>query len=188
MTAELNGIEDTGWNYFVKITSKQDKNTEVKVKLPEIFGVDTIKDAKKEESIQGTNISEDNLVTIPVELKANETKEVRIKGVMDSKKITNKTEESEIELKSYATIEENDKIYKANENRILFGYDNISIVMSSDNEGEDVKEESEIKYKITLKNIGKSNLPGKYTYFRLTDYLPESLQPMELTYENWEED
>ena len=188
MTAELNGIEDTGWNYFVKITSKQDKNTEVKVKLPEIFGVDTIKYAKEEGSIQGTNISEDNLVTIPVELKANETKEILIDGIMDSKKITNKTEESEIELKSYATIEENDKIYKSNENRILFGYDNISIVMSSDNEGEDVKEESEIKYKITLKNIGKSNLPGKYTYFRLTDYLPEKLNPKTLSYEYWEED
>ena len=188
MTAELNGIEDTGWNYFVKITSKQDKNTEVKVKLPEIFGVDTIKYAKEDEIIQGTNISEDNLVTIPVELKANETKEILIDGIMDSKKITNKTEESEIELKSYATIEENDKIYKSNENRILFGYDNISIVMSSDNEGEDVKEESEIKYKITLKNIGKSNLPGKYTYFRLTDYLPEKLNPKTLSYEYWEED
>lgn len=190
MTAELNGIEDTRWNYFVKITSKQDKNTEVKVKLPEIFEVGTIKDkdAKKEESIQGTNISEDNLVTIPVELKANETKEILIEGVMNSKKIANKTEESEIELKSYATIEENDKIYKSNENRILFGYDNISIVMSSDNEGEDVKEESEIKYKITLKNIGKSNLPGKYTYFRLTDYLPEKLNPKTLSYEYWEED
>lgn len=188
VTAELNGIEDTGWNYFVKITSKQDKNTEVKVKLPEIFGVDTIKYAKEEGSIQGTNISEDNLVTIPVELKANETKEILIDGIMDSKKITNKTEESEIELKSYATIEENDKIYKSNENRILFGYDNISIVMSSDNEGEDVKEESEIKYKITLKNIGKSNLPGKYTYFRLTDYLPEKLNPKTLSYEYWEED
>lgn len=188
VTAELNGIEDTGWNYFVKITSKQDKNTEVKVKLPEIFGVDTIKYAKEEGSIQGTNISEDNLVTIPVELKANETKEILIEGVMDSKKITNKTEESEIELKSYATIEENDKVYKSNENRILFGYDNISIVMSSDNEGEDVKEESEIKYKITLKNIGKSNLPGKYTYFRLTDYLPEKLNPKTLSYEYWEED
>ncbi len=188
VTSELNGIEDTGWNYFVKITSKQDKNTEVKVKLPEIFGVDTIKYAKEEGSIQGTNISEDNLVTIPVELKANETKEILIEGVMDSKKITNKTEASEIELKSYATIEENDKIYKSNENRILFGYDNISIVMSSDNEGEDVKEESEIKYKITLKNIGKSNLPGKYTYFRLTDYLPEKLNPKTLSYEYWEED
>ena len=188
VTAELNGIEDTGWNYFVKITSKQDKNTEVKVKLPEIFGVDTIKYAKEEGSIQGTNISEDNLVTIPVELKANETKEILIDGIMDSKKITNKTEASEIELKSYATIEENDKIYKSNENRILFDYDNISIVMSSDNEGEDVKEESEIKYKITLKNIGKSNLPGKYTYFRLTDYLPEKLNPKTLSYEYWEED
>lgn len=55
-----------------------------------------------------------------------------IAGYINSSKIEEKTENSEVELTAIANVEIENKIYSSNQNRILYGYDSVSIVMTSE--------------------------------------------------------
>lgn len=188
MKANLKGLKSDEWNYLTYLESNEDRTVSIEIKLPLIYEIDNVSNSSKQENINNINISEDNVVTATVYLKANSENVILIKGKMNSEKITNKTDESEIELQAVSKATSNNNIYTSNENRINYGYDNISLVMTSETEGEDIKYQEEIHYKIVVKNIGKCNLSGRATYIKLSDFVPGNLKPISVTYENWIEE
>ena len=113
-----------------------------------------------------------------------------VAGKMLRTRLDKETEESVEELTSIATLEIGEDMYKSNENRILFGYESAKITMTSENEGEEVKYGEEINYKITIKNTGRTNVEDtKYAgiVVDLKDLLPEGIDPISVTYDNWEQ-
>ena len=111
-----------------------------------------------------------------------------IAGYINSSKIEEKTENSEVELTAIANVEIENKIYSSNQNRILYGYDSVSIVMTSENEGEEVKYGDEIDYEIIVTNTGKSNLQNEFVSsigVRVIDFLPEEVEPVKIIYNNY---
>lgn len=192
LAANLDNDKDR-WNYHVKLKSKVKKEVTVKLQVPEQFNLECIVHDKMTMPVDNKiQISENNTITTILELNSEEEQEEWIfEGTIDSSKIESETEEPKVELKAVATIVDNNKNYKSNENRILFEYESASIVMSSNNEGEEVKYRDEINYEIKVTNIGKTNLKDplySYISINITDYLPENVNPVSLVYENWEEE
>lgn len=163
------------WNYKVTIESPNEVN--LNFKLPKEYEFVGIVNSDQE-----TNISEDNVLTVRLD-----SGEYIFKGKIDGKKIENQTEVSKLELKAYATIEYNNIKYKSNENRILYEYENVSIEITSDKEGEEIEYGGEINYQIKIKNIGSTNIKD-VTTVNLKDYLPREIKPIKITYENYEKE
>lgn len=183
------GTTKDQWTYSLSLSSDETKDVTVKLKKPEEYSLEYI-------VIDGEGIklgldeilekSEDNMITLKVQ--TNNT--YLLGGYLTRSESTQITESSEVELTAVASAELNNVTYQSNENRILFGYENVSISMTSENEGEEVKYEDEINYEITIRNTGKSNLQNSsYSYMgiNVTDYLPEDIELVSITYENWEE-
>ncbi len=92
------------------------------------------------------------------------------------------------ELKTVATVTTKDITYNMNENRIQYGFNNVVIEMSSDNEGEEVKYGEEINYNIAVTCTGISGIKNKTSglYVNILDYLPENVKPQTITYDYFE--
>ena len=175
------------WYYPIKVESDEDKEVEVIVKLPKqlvpeyFYGNDTHIIRYNE-----TNTPEDNIFKIKV---PTNTEGYYIIGKIPPSSIIEQTEESKVEIMATASVTEDNITYQSNENRIVYEYENVSISMTSDNEGEEVKYDEEINYNITIKNIGRVNLNyPTYSFVRvnLEDILPENVKPISVTYDNWE--
>ena len=163
-------------------------------------------------TIEATNINNDDLVvvlTVPESFEYNGTLDgtvptisnnqitmkvksgvkYRIFGNIQTTKIKNQTEESIVCLKAVASVNYNNKIYKSNENRMQYKYENIIVEMSSENEGECVKYKDEIEYQIKVTNIGstniKENIFDSITTIELEDFLPKQIIPEQISYENY---
>lgn len=181
VSANIDNSKDR-WNYHVKLTSKEQKQVTLKLQFPRAFELNSSYPIQ----YKSNEISESNTITVVVDV--NEYSEITFYGTMNVNKIEKETENSQVELSTVATVIENNIEYKSNENRILFMYENVSIIMTSDNEGEEVKYGDEINYEIAITNIGKTNLKDSddiSTLIKLTDYLPENVKPISVTYENY---
>ena len=110
-------------------------------------------------------------------------------GFVDRSKVT-ETPKSEEDLIAVATVEKDGKTYKSNENRLRYMYENVSVSIESDNEGEEVNYNDEINYTIKVTNTGKTNLnyvENSRLYVDIQDFLPKEVRPISAEYDNWEQ-
>ena len=131
-------------------------------------------------------ISDDNVLTATVTPGT-----YIIYGIIDGVEIEQNSENSESILAAYATVSTENNTYTSNEARIIFKYESASIEISSETEGEEVKFEDEINYKIVVTNTGGTNNPDVYyssTSVDITDFLPDNVEPVSITYDTWEEE
>lgn len=103
-------------------------------------------------------------------------------------KIDKEEDKSSIEIAAIAKLNDGDKEYKSNENRILLQYEAVTISMTSPNAGEMVRVNDEIDYEIKVKNIGKVNYNTEFSCVnvKISDYLPNYLEPIDITYNYFE--
>ena len=179
------------WNYFVQLTGEQDKEVTVTIAFPKEFQFKWLNYNKVLQTmpIENISVSENNVVTAT--LKIDNENPYIFEGIMDSSKIDKNMEPSSSILITTATMKVDDQVYTANENRVLYEYNNASIFMTSPNEGEEVKYGEEIEYDIVIKNTGGSNSTSekaKSISVQVTDFLPENVQPVSVTYETWEQE
>ena len=194
LTSIKNNIEGM-YTYKLNVKSNIEGVAELKLQLPKEFNLKemTNRDGTQngEESEEYViNILDNNLIDTKINLDKKE-KEYLFIGIIDSLKANNQTEDSKLYLKAVAKIAVNNKQYESNENRIEYNYENVSVSMTSDNEGEEIKYEDEIEYKIEVKSIGKKDYyseDSSVTTVNLKDYLPDEVEPLSVTYENWEAD
>ena len=187
LRASLNGASDN-WCYRVDIDSNE--TADLTLKVPEQFKFEYFSKLEKiGDVIGGDKWSEgydvnNNIITAKLPSGTYE-----IGGLIDRSLFKElETENYEIELFAYATIKVGNTTYNSNENRIKVKYENVSIVMKSEKEGEEVEYNEEINYEITISNNGGTNLLEPYSgvSINLKDYLPEHFEPTNVTYENWE--
>ena len=183
-----NGINK--WNYNVYLKGAEGKEVTVQIKLPEAFIPTYLSyDGLLQEVIPSENItlSEDNVVTAKLTIR-NEMS-YAFEGNIDESKINKNIDGLGTTLVATSSVLVDDYTYYANETRILYEFANASISMTSPTEGQEVSYEDEIEYDITVKNIGGSNYENedsKSVSVNLTDYLPEEVNPVSVTYENYE--
>ncbi len=178
------------WTYTVKVTSDETKEGILKVFLPKEVNLKFVtkgNDALDTDSIEiipmeNVEISSDNVVTLKV--KSNDG--IYCFGMqIDRDKLENNPK---IELTSVAKYTVENVEYTTNENRIVQGYNDVSIVMTSGNEGEEVQYEDQINYQIVVTKTGKTNIDDVPLSVCLTDFLPEEVNPVSVTYDTWEID
>ena len=181
---------DNRWNYNVYLKGEEGKEVTIQIKLPEAFipthlGYDGfLQDVIPSENI---TLSEDNIVTAKLTIRNGMS--YAFEGDIDESKINKNTDGVGTTLIATSSISVDENTYYANETRIFYEFANASISMSSPTEGQEVSYEDEIEYDITVKNIGGSNYENedsKSVSVNLTDYLPEEVNPVSVTYENYE--
>lgn len=206
-------IDYSGWSYDLNLISEKQETVIVKIHLPKEFNLSEIdyinhivedpssyqgdeNDYGKAIYINGKEIdlnekanitiSDDNIVT--ANLKTNSC--YSFMGQIDNSNIEKQANESTIELTSYAEVILDNNKYKSNENRIEISYQNVKVSMNSDNEGDKVKYQEKINYEVRIQNIGGLNTlvngGTSSVYVKLEDFLPEELEPISVTYDNWE--
>ena len=181
------GNSTNQWFYKLSVKGPSQEVT-VKLKAPKEFTlVDIVLGDRKVELEKVASVSEDNMIT----LKIDTNKEYLIIGYVKALDTTLEVESAKAEIKTVASVTLNNKTYQSNENRILFSYPSVSISMKSENEGEEVKYQDEINYEITITNTGKpSTLDASdlVTQVNLKDFLPQYVEPVSVTYDNWEQE
>lgn len=192
--AARKNITEGMWTYVLKVKSNIEEVADLKLQLPKEFVLRGITNADsygdENSKVYEMQVSDDNLITTKINLTTKE-KEYIIVGNIDSLKAENQTEESKLYLNAIAKVFVNNTVYSSNENRIEYNYENVSVSMTSDNEGEEIKYEDEIEYKIEVKSIGQKDSyseDSNVTTVNLKDYLPEDVIPVSVTYQNWEID
>lgn len=169
------------WSYNVTIESNETKEGTLTFKLPKEYELDGIAKNGKLLNIDEVATINDNIVTMQVD-----TNNVyNFVGMVNRSKI----EESKTELIASASLNLNNKTYQSNEARILFEHENVEITMSSENEGEEVKSGEEINYEIIVKNTGRTNIDDTNLFYipvKVTDFIPENVEAISVTYDNWE--
>ena len=191
--AARKNVTEGMWTYALKVKSNIEGVAELKIQLPKEFVLRGITNADSVQSegnseVYEIEVSDDNLMTTKINL-TTEEKEYIILGNIDSLKTENQTEESKLYLNAIAKVFVNNTVYASNENRIEYNYENVLVSMTSDSEGEEVKYQDEIEYKIEIKSIGEKDSYSEYgnmTTVNLKDYLPEDVVPISVTYQNWE--
>lgn len=193
LAAQLDNDKDK-WNYNVSIIGDENKEVTLKVKLPQVFTAKYYVNITNEneetnfgQEFTEEQLSKENVVTLKVKPGT-----YSIQGYMDSSKLTEESEESKVELISTANVTtDSNQTYHSNENRIIFEYESVSVQMTSNNEGEEVKYKDEVNYQITVTNIGKTNYntPGLSSIaLDVTDFLPEEVDPVSVTYDNYKQE
>lgn len=88
-----------------------------------------------------------------------------------------------LKLSAFAIVNDT---YKSNEAITIYEYKNVSVEMSSPTEGERLKCDQEIIYNIKVKNISEESIyDNKVLTVVLKDQLPDSLEPIDVTYTNF---
>lgn len=192
--AARKNITEGMWTYALKVKSNIEGVADLKLQLPKEFVLRGITNAdsygEENSKVYEMQVSDDNLITTKINL-STEEKEYIIVGNIDSLKAEHQTEESKLYLNAIAKVFVNNTVYSSNQNRIEYNYENVLVFMTSNSEGEEIKYEDEIEYKIEIKSIGKKDSYSEYsnvTTVNLRDYLPEDVIPVSVTYQNWEID
>lgn len=187
LSAYLSGMKDR-WAYELKVNNPENKEVTVKVTLPKYYQFEGI--AYQWQYYPEDKIKVDGNV---IEFTVNDSEPYTILGNMDSSQVKQDFDTSKVELKAYATLSIDGEEYKTNENRILFEFESVAVEMTSDNEGEKVNYGDPINYHIAITNTGRTNYHDEnnselYNVIsvRLTDYLPENVNPVSVTYEKYE--
>ncbi len=180
LRANLDYRGHNGWNYWVDLSSAVEEDVTVKIYLPKEFELDCVVYEGSKISLD-MEISEENVITTTL----NSTGSYSFQGAIDN--IEKEDSKSSVELTAFVEVIK-DNIYTSNENRIIVQYNNVNVSMTSPNEGEEVKYGEEINYEVKIENTGGNNVnygESDYINVRLTDYLPEDLQPISITYNTW---
>ncbi len=204
------------WAYGLNLKSTEEKEVTVKMHFPKEFKMNQIQYVRHivsnpaefegtstdnaitiytnydplpldmEEQIRDIDIqiTEDN--TVIAKLKTNQFYEFI--GNIDRASLERTQNGNIAELISYAEIVDDSSTYYSNENRIQIAYQNVSVSMTSPNEGEKVKYGEEIDYNIEIENIGETNVTAdgvKYVNINILDFLPENIEAAQVTYDTW---
>lgn len=182
------------WSYTIKVTSNEDKVVPVTITVPKEFKRSYLLDDKSDDDKTDDNTkyykfdpSKDTDSTFTVDLNTNVT--FFLGGSIDRDDLTTENADSKTELSALTSVTENNKTYYSNEARIVYEYKSVSVSVTSPNEGEEVTSGDDIDYQITIKNTGKTNGNDgldKFVQVDLTDYLPEEVKPVSITYTPWE--
>lgn len=134
---------------------------------------------------EGFELSEDNV--LKVKLKTNHA--YYFEGDLDETKEERNSKNIVENISAYVETVENG--YKSNENRMKVFYQDVEVSMTSSNAGQKVRYDQEIDYEIAIRNIGKTNsekdleIPS-CIYVNVLDFMPEEINPISITYNNWE--
>ena len=214
--SKMDGPDDE-WLYGVNLDIPEGKQATIKLTLPKIFSIteqnvsngrvyleayktqySTNIDLKEdEEPITGASISYNGT---EVTITASESGTYKLGLIIGDESIVKEQIKSgeleakngEVKLKANAVVIVDDKEYKTNENIIPYNVSELSVTMSSDNEGEEVRYGEKINYNISIKCISapknqeNSNLEG--IYVNVLDYLPENVNPVSVTYEYFDKE
>ena len=180
-----NAYDPNTFQYRFEIKGNSEEKVKVDIKLPDCITIEMISSDSQayHTSMEFNSPDKNNVVTM--NLKPDK---YVIYGKVDRNKIQKTVNSSSTEVKTIVTI--NDK-YKSNEDRVLVQYNAVTISMTSPNEGEKINAGDEIKYDITITNIGKSNIdysPLNYVKVKLQDYLPVNFEPNKIKYNTYKID
>ncbi len=212
--SKIDGPNDE-WLYGVNLDIPEGKQATIKLTLPKIFSITNenvssgrvyleayktqystnIDLREDEETITGASISYNGT---EVTITATESGTYKLGLIIGDASIVKEqikngeleAKNGEVELKANAVVTIDDKEYKTNENIIPYSTSEVSVTMSSPNEGEEVKYGEEINYNISVTCLGSSmnqgnrNLEG--VQVNILDYLPENVNPVSMTYEYFE--
>lgn len=178
----LDNLKDR-WNYNFDIKNPEGKEVTIKLEVPEYYEIDRVVhgvDGYYLEDLGGKR--EGNIFTLTVKDEGIYS----FQGLIPSDSVRADIESNIVELKAYGTLITDGTEYKTNENRIEYTFEGVSIAMTSENEGEEVRYGETIDYRIAVTNIGRTNYPDP-AYNTITvnvkDYLPEYVDPISMTYE-----
>ncbi len=205
------------WEYYLNLYSDEKGEIDAKVHLPQGFKVEEIIYSSKQiegdistnqdHTTQGklvysdyeilppnmseqkrdldVQISEDNVLTA----KLQKNGYYAFRGNINASEMKKPSNQANTEIIAYTEII-GQHTYLSNENRYNYNYENVDISMSSQNEGENVKNGEEINYDINIENIGGSNVKigddPAYININVSDFLPNEVIPKEIIYNNWE--
>ena len=184
MVAACGPLPDT-WTYLINIDSTNQDKKEVNISLPKDFSFESILDQDSKEPTSEIQQSENNQISTFLEPGT-----WFIGGSIDRKNMR-KEYDNDVILYASLKVKSGDTIYTSNECRILYKFDNVEITMESENEGEKVKIDEDINYKITVKNTGGINVQSTdFAAFEVNvkDFLPDFVVPEEVIYDNFEEE
>ena len=197
MNAKLHFERENCWIYEVYIDSEEDKDYLVTLHLPENLGEieETYREKGTNENLihfsqmEEINFQRDNNIATAT---LNSKNIYTFKGMLDLSNVQKQSDGSPINMSVYAEITDNNVKYTSNEVRMKVYYEYADIIMSSENEGENVRPGDEITYKIEIKNSGKVLKPQVNPYvtadgldINLIDILPDEVLPTTITYNNW---
>lgn len=184
--ASLDSFKDR-WNYNFDIKNPEGKEVKVKLEVPEYYELDRVVHGTDgwllEEGLGGKR--EGNVITFTVKDEGIYS----FQGWIPNEAVRQDYTTDKIELKAYGTLIVDGIEYKTNENRIQYEFESVSVTMTSENEGEEVKYGETIDYRIAVSNTGRTNFnDGAYESITVSvkDYLPENVNPVSVTYENYE--
>ena len=159
----------------------------MKLEVPEYYELDRVVHGTDgwllEEGLGGKR--EGNIITFTIKDEGIYS----FQGWIPNKAVREDYSENKVELKAYGTLVVDGIEYKTNENRIEYSFESISITMTSENEGEEVRYGEDINYRIAVTNTGVTNFneeEEKSITVNVKDYLPENVEPIDITYENYE--
>lgn len=206
--------EHGGKQYVLNIKSDTQEKAKVNIHLPQTFNLQFIsRDNLKENSEFNTikseqgegrvvwsiasernneelenkvevEISEDNVLTTTLDT----NKIYTFFGIVEKEEIERDEKALNTTINAYA--EEVESGYISNETRMDIQHQNVEVSINSSNAGAQVKYGEEIDYDISIKNIG-TKAPETTDYFpnyvsvNLLDFLPEEINPVSITYDNW---
>lgn len=198
VTSQVEGPKGE-WSYRIYVNNYEGKNATIKLNLDEFFYMQQEDIDNKNVYVQGYDTN-GNYMTGGYTREFNGTELIIntsqsgsfFLGVQegDRTSLMDRTSEGKIELKAVASLTIDDITYKSNENRLDLPIDDLTIKMSSENEGEEVEYGEEINYNIQVTGYS-SNLEGEVgevaaIYTHITDYLPEDVEPISVTYDYYE--
>ena len=199
------------WIYGINLDNPSGKEVEIKLQLPEFFKTSqelidggkvyerafSIEYSTKnniEDVVSSGSIFLDGYTCVfngtEVIIKTNKTGMYKI-GVQagNEEELKKLSENGTVELKAYTTVLVDGVEIKSNENRIEYNLIDVSIEMTSENAGEEVKYGEEIKYSIdvTCNNVSGIIDENSGAYVNIRDFLPESVEPISVTYDYFEQ-
>ena len=198
VTSQVEGSKGE-WSYRIYVNNYEGKNVTIKLNLDEFFYMQQEDIDNRIVYVKGY-YTNGNYMTGGYTKEFNGT-ELTIKtnksgcfllGVQagDMSTIIDKSNEGKIELKAVASLTIDDVTYKSNENRLDLLVDDIIIKMSSENEGEEVEYGEEINYNIQVtgysSELEEESGETQSVYAHITDYLPENVEPISVTYDYYE--
>lgn len=187
------GSEKNAWDYTLLVSSDEIDEVTATVKVPKEFNLEYIFIDPNYEG-GGLKLDLNEIATVEedcIKVKVQTNKKYLIAGYMNRTELEGEIEGAELELTAIANVEIGNVTYSSNENRILYGYDSVSILMTSESEGEEVRYGNEINYEIVVTNTGNPNFQDESSSsigVHVIDFLPEDVEPVKITYNKYTEE
>ena len=202
----ISGAEN-GWHFAVNLDNPEGKEVTIEINVPEGYEPSDYEDSEippvlgYEGEFGYSSIHEGKFLPLDsysyeadgtkFRITTNQKSGVfKVQGILPPEVIRESYDSGIVMLESYANIIVDDVTYKPNEVRFEYAFNNVSVNMTSENEGQEVKYGEEINYNIEVNCVNTQN--AEYTeneariYVNILDYLPENVKPVSMTYEYYE--